>query len=452
MKTRTIQALDGNPAPLDTTIVCPPDKSLTHRAVMFASMATGLSRIDNPLLGADCRSTMAVFRALGVQIELHEEANRPAYLLVDSPGWHAWKSPSERLDFGNSGTTARLLTGVFAATDGLVVEASGDASLNARPMGRVVNPLRSSGARIEGKSDDGQGGITLPLKISGTELKPAHYKIDKASAQIKSCLLLAGMRVHGETVVELPIGSRDHTEKILAAIGAIIQVNQTSTTETITLKGPVTVPARDVLVPGDPSSAAFWAVYGAIRLGSKLTITNVLSNFTRCGFIGVLQDFGVEVHHQISSDHHSGRDAIEPAGDITIHAAHPLKGIVIKGEQIPTLVDEIPILAVAAAFARGPSRFEDLAELRVKESDRLAETKNLLLAMGCGCDIEGDDLVIEGGLKKSKAFSYHSRHDHRLAMAAAIAAQFAEGPCTIEAADCADVSYPGFYEELARLL
>lgn len=432
----------GKASNLAATLTCPPDKSITHRALMFAAMAAGESRIEAPLLGADCRSTMGVFRLLGAQIDLVDGGA----VVVKSPGIAGWRSPEAPLDFGNSGTTARLLTGLFAATDGLFVTAFGDASLSKRPMGRVVEPLRSVGAQIVGRD----GGRALPMAITGRALKASTHKIDKATAQVKSALLLAGMGTDGTTTVELPAGSRDHTEKMLAALGAKVTVKQDPArgVETISITGPFQPQARPYRVPGDPSSAAFFCVLGAIAGGGTITIENVLKNPTRTGFLTILKRMGANITE--GAPEMTG-GLLEPVVTLTVRAGAPLQGVDMEPGLAPTLIDEIPILAIAAMFAQGPSRFRGLAELRVKESDRLQATISLVRAAGGEAAAEGDDLIVQGGAAPPAPFRFDPDEDHRLAMAAAIVAKIAKGPCEIGDPACVAVSFPGFFDALAGI-
>lgn len=419
-------------------LTCPPDKSVTHRSVIFAAMAKGRSRILYPLLGADCRSTMGVFRALGCQIVHAGDA-----VEVESPGWDGWTSPIVPLDFGNSGTTARLLTGVFASTPGLFVTCWGDGSLSKRPMGRVVEPLRSVGAQICGR----ENGRLLPLSILGTKLKAGSHLVDKATAQVKSALLLAGMNIEGETKVSLPLGSRDHTEKMLTALGATFRREADAKQEHLYVKGPFRPKARTFAVPGDPSSAAFFAVLGAIVAGADLTIRGVLENETRTGFLTILKRMGANLEVKRRP---AGPNDLEPVTDLVIKGGAPLQAVDMEPGLAPTLIDEIPILAVAALFAKGESRFRGLEELRVKESDRLEKTLELLRVAGGKARAEGDDLLVEGGAK-IRAFTFDPDEDHRLAMAASILAQTADGPCEIKDPECVTVSFPGFFESLSAL-
>ncbi|SME96830.1 3-phosphoshikimate 1-carboxyvinyltransferase [Pseudobacteriovorax antillogorgiicola] len=418
--------------------LCGRDKSLTHRAIMFSSLASGKSTIYSPLLGADCRSTMDCFRALGVSFSIEDDK-----ILVSSPGWRNFKNPKEDLDCGNSGTTARLLTGLFASMPGLRCTLIGDESLSKRPMGRVTEPLRAIGGHYDGP-DHGQ---TLPLTIEGQELRAAKHHIDKATAQVKSAILLAGLQIDGQTEVSLPKGSRDHTENMLRALGADCQTSIKGDVETVRLQGPFTIPSGNYHIPVDPSSAAFFAVLGLIRPKGRTVIQSMLDNPTRTGFFEVL---GRMSDRLLKKPSESSDVSVEPTVDLEVEGSFPISGVEIEEALVPTLVDEIPILAVAAAFAKTPSHFKGLGELRVKESDRLEKTYELLTLAGCTCSIQGDDLFIQGGLSQSKVFTYDSEGDHRLAMAGAIMAKFAQGPCKIIDPDCVAVSFPNFYEELDK--
>lgn len=421
-------------------LVCPPDKSVTHRSVMFAAMAKGESRVLSPLMGADCRSTMGVFRALGCEIELKGDA-----VSVWSPGMEGWQSPLVPLDYGNSGTTARLLTGLFAARPGLFLSCFGDGSLSKRPMGRVVEPLRKVGATIYGR----QNGHLLPMAIVGQQLEPGSHVVDKASAQVKSALILAGLSVEGRTTVRLPRGGRDHSEKMLKALGADVSVQFDGADEIITVNGPFQPRPGTFSVPGDPSSAAFFAVLAALGKG-RLTITGMLQNPTRTGFLEVLQMMGAKLT-LTSSQSDAGH--LEPVVDLTIAGGEgSLRGVDTPPELAPAMIDEIPVLAVAAAFASGKSRFRGLSELRVKESDRLGKTLELVCAAGGRAETEGDDLIVHGGLTTTTPFTFDPDEDHRLAMAAAVAAKYARGgSCTVLDPACVAVSFPGFFDVLRGL-
>ena len=427
------------PAAVSPKIYCGRDKSLTHRAIMFASLAAGTSRISHPLLGADCRSTLEIFRSLGVSIISQTDDE----LTLQSPGATKLTGFQQTLDCGNSGTTARLLLGLLSGLPQLQqLTFTGDASLSSRPMRRVVEPLRLMGAQIDGRDD----GNLLPIVVNGTQLKPASIAIDKPTAQVKSSILLAGMSCSGKTQVRLPAGSRDHTERFLIAHGAQCTVETDGMEELVTIEGPWLPRPFSVAIPVDPSSAAFFAVLGLLCPGPDLLLPDVLNNPTRTGFVDVLQRMSQSIRIQ---DRQSSLSFIEPVFDLEISTANDLKGTTIETTDVPRLVDEIPILAVAAAFAEGASLFKGLAELRVKESDRLSKTAELLSLAGCESRIDGDELWIKGGLKVAKSFSFDPAHDHRLAMAAAVMAKKAEAPCQISDPDCVAVSFPNFFEELS---
>ena len=417
---------------------CGRDKSLTHRAIMFSSLAVGRSKVYSPLLGADCLSTMNCFRKLGVSFDVQE-----GLLIVDSDGPAHFIQPQENLDCGNSGTTARLLTGLLAGIPGLKCRLTGDQSLSSRPMGRVVEPLRQMGAKISGPSQ----GEKLPIDIVGTSLKGCKIQVDKASAQVKSAIIFAALSCHGDTEVRLPKGSREHTERMLRAMDSRCQTHLEGGEERISIEGPFMVPTGQYRIPVDPSSAAFFCVYGLLRPTGRTVTGQVLDNPTRTGFLRVLKAMSQKI---VSRKGDGEQSFVEPTLDIEVKGGFPLAGVTIEADLVPTLVDEIPILAVAAAFASSPSHFKGLEELRVKESNRLDKTLELLQVSGCQATIEGDDLVIQGGLQKAHAFSYDSLEDHRLAMAASIMAKFADGPCTIENTSCVAVSFPNFYEELEK--
>lgn len=429
---RTIQA-PTHASSDSITLLCGRDKSLTHRAIMFASLAEGESRIREPLLGADCLSTIACFEALGVTIEVNQEIH------VRSRGYRAFTQPQRDLDCGNSGTTARLIMGILAAQTGLESRLTGDASLSKRPMKRVIAPLKAMGAEITATEDN-----FLPLTIKGRDLKAIDHEVDKASAQVKSCLMLAALFTKGVTRIRLPKGSRDHTERVLEKMGAAMGTREDGDSESIWIKGPFPVKRLDVAIPVDPSSAAFFAVLGLIRTQGTIILPEVLFNETRIGFIRVLE----RMSDGLILESAASQDFIEPVGTLTVTGGRTLKGTIIEAEDVPTLVDEIPILAVAAAFANSPSLFKGLGELRIKESDRLELTAKLLKAAGANCAIQGDDLWIEGGLTEVKAFTSDPEGDHRLAMAAAILARRCKKPCCILDSECVRVSFPNFFEAL----
>lgn len=425
-------------------ILCPPDKSLTHRSLLFAGLAKGRSIIESPLLGADCRTTLAALKGLGVGGEILTDAQTGGQTIqIDSPGWDGWRSPKTPLDFGNSGTTTRLLLGILAATPGIFVTAWGDQSLSERPMGRVIEPLRRAGAHILARDK----GSKLPIAIEGRSLAPCVHVTDKASAQVKSALILAGLNIDGETAVTLPRGSRDHTEKALLALGANLSVEFHGTGETIRIRGPFRPTPRDYRVPGDPSSAAFFCVWGALRGRGAIKVRGVLDNPTRTGFLEVLVRMGVKIEREPSP---RSKDYIEPILDLVINGGQGLRPVEVEPELVPKLIDEIPVLAVAASFAPGKSRFMGVEELRVKESDRLKKTIELINLAGEGRKAweEGNDLVVVGSPLSPQNFTYDPEEDHRMAMASSILAKTAKGPCQILDPQCVVVSFPDFFKYL----
>ncbi len=419
----------------DRTIVldCGRDKSLTHRAIMFASLAQGTSRIQKPLLGADCLSTISCFEALGVSIKVNDD------ILIESKGAASFRTPASPLDCGNSGTTARLIMGILSAIPGLKTTLIGDQSLSKRPMKRVIEPLKAMGANIESTANN-----FLPLTIEGQKLKAIDHEVDKASAQVKSCLMLAALFTKGITRIRLPKGSRDHTERVLEKMGAPMGTRIEGLEESIWINGPFSVKPLDVVIPVDPSSVAFFAVLGLLRSQGQIKLPEMLDNETRTGFIRVLS----RMCDGLLLESAASKDFIEPITTLTVTGGRKLIGTQIDPDEVPTLVDEIPILAVAAAFAETPSLFRGLSELRVKESDRLELTAKLLKDAGAACEIRGDDLWIKGGLKEVTPFESDPEGDHRLAMAAAVLARRCKKPCCILDSECVRVSFPNFFEAL----
>lgn len=408
----------------------PGDKSISHRAVMFGSLAKGTTHISNFLSGADCLSTIDCFRKMGVLIE-QDGTN----VTVHGNGLHGLKAPSETLDVGNSGTTTRLISGILAGQNFETV-LSGDASLNKRPMGRIIKPLEQMGAKITSVNGNG----CAPLKIEGTKLNATHYDSPVASAQVKSCVLLAGLYADGKTSVTEPALSRNHTELMLRSFG--VKVESHDTTATIT--PPEEMIATDIVVPGDISSATFFIVAGLITPNSCIRLKNVGINPTRDGILRVCKDMGADVTLENVIDNGG-----EPTADIVVKTSK-LKGTVIGGEVIPTLIDEIPVIALLAAFAEGETVIKDAAELKVKESDRIALTVDNLVKMGVDATATDDGMIIKGSNPLHGA-SINCKYDHRIAMTFSIAGINAEGETVIEDSECVDVSYPTFYEQLNSL-
>jgi 3-phosphoshikimate 1-carboxyvinyltransferase len=413
----------------------PGDKSISHRAVIFNAVAEGSARITNYLTGADCLSTIACVRALGVEV-----AQEGGEVHVRGAGLRGLREPADVLDCGNSGTTLRLLTGLLSGAPIFTV-LTGDASLRSRPQRRIVEPLRGLGGQIDGR----QSGDRAPLAVRGTTLRGGTYRLPVASAQVKSALLLAGLGGGGPITLTGRIDSRDHTERMLSAMGIDIQVGP----DQITLHPPthpVLPYPLSLRVPGDPSSAAFWWVAAAIHPDAELTTPGICLNPTRTGALDVLRAMGAAI--TITNQRTEGS---EPVGDVTVRSSQ-LRGTVIDGDLIPRLIDEIPILAVAAACAQGDTLVRDAQELRAKETDRIATVVAGLAAMGVQVEPTSDGLGLTGlGGPALRGAALQSHHDHRLAMAWAIASLVATGETTIADPASAAVSYPGFWETLEQM-
>lgn len=420
---KTLEAQSGSP--LQGTCKVPGDKSISHRAVMFSSIAEGRSHIRGFLDGGDCMSTVGVMRALGVDIELVSSTE----LLVSGRGLHGLQEPSRVLDCGNSGTTLRLLTGLLAGQRFTSVLTGSD-QLQRRPMKRVVEPLRLMGAHVIGR----EHGRLAPLAFEGTPLTGFTYEIPVASAQVKSCLLLAGLYANGVTETVEPGPARDHTERMLRAMGAPLR-REGASAFSMTPESPLK--AIDITVPGDPSSAAFLLVAASITPGSALRIEGVGTNPTRTGLLKALQAMGAAITVENPRD-----EGGEPVADLIVeHGA--LTAATFSGEHIVTMIDEIPILAVAATQATGTTVIRDAAELRVKETDRIATTVSELTKLGARVEARPDGMVIEGPTPLRGA-DVSSHGDHRLAMAMTIAGLIAEGTTRIDDAAVSADSFPGF--------
>ena len=417
------------------SIAIPGDKSISHRALMLGAIAEGETTIEGLLLGEDPRSTAACFRAMGAEVsELNSQK-----VTVKGVGLGNLQEPEDVLDAGNSGTTIRLMLGLLASHPDRLFTVTGDDSLRSRPMSRVVKPLTQMGAIIWGRKDNS----LAPLAVKGQQLKPTHYHSPIASAQVKSCVLLAGLMVDGKTTVTEPALSRDHSERMLRAFGATLNIEPD--TNTVTLIGQPTLTGQKVVVPGDISSAAFWLVAAAIIPGSDLLITNVGVNPTRTGVLEALELMEADITRE-----NERTVAGEPVADLRVKYSQ-LKACEISGDIIPRLIDEIPILAVAAAFAEGTTVIKDAAELRVKESDRLAVMATELGKMGASISELADGLEITGGNQLYGA-EVDSYTDHRIAMSLAIAALRAKGKTTIHRAEAASISYPNFVDTLIGVL
>ncbi len=406
----------------------PGDKSISHRAIMLGALAEGTTRVSGFLEGDDALATVAAFRAMGVKIEGPEEGR----VMIHGVGLHGLRAPQQSLDLGNSGTSIRLLSGLLAGQS-FDSELTGDRSLCARPMGRVIDPLTLMGARIEGV----QGGRP-PLKITGgRQLRGIHYDLPMASAQVKSCVLLAGLYARGRTSVTEPAPTRDHTERMLRGFGYDVA----SDDGVISLEGGGTLRATDIDVPADISSAAFFLVAASIAPGSDLLLTHVGINPTRTGVLQILSLMGADI--TLRNRREVGG---EPVADIHVRHA-PLHGIEIPLEQVPLAIDEFPAIFIAAACARGRTVLHGAEELRVKESDRIAAMAEGLTTLGVANEVLEDGIVIEGGAPGGGVILTH--HDHRIAMSFAIAALRAEGEIRILDCDHVATSFPDF-DTMAR--
>jgi len=421
----------GGPRPLRGTLRVPGDKGISHRALLFAAMAVGESRVTGLAGGDDVRRTRRALESLGVEVAVDGDTGA---VTVAGRGIESFAEPGDVVDCGNSGTSIRLLVGLLSGRPFLTV-LTGDASLVTRPMRRVVEPLRAMGAHIDGRAD----GALAPLAVRGGGLTGTAHTLAVASAQVKTAIVLAGLQADGVTTVTEPAPSRDHTERMLAALGApITRLDERAVQVTRGAPGPFALH-----VPGDPSSAAFWAVAAAITPGSELTIDGVNLNPTRIAFVDVLARMGAAVAIE-----HTGDELGEPVG--SLHVRHgALRSTTIEGAEIPWLIDELPVLAVAAAFAEGVTEIRDAAELRVKESDRIVTVAGMLGAMGIGVETSGDGLSVRGGRPTPARFESHG--DHRIAMSAAVAANAVEGESTIVDWRSTATSYPEFGDDLARL-
>ena len=414
---------------LKGTLTVPGDKSISHRAVMFGSLARGTTRISHFLEGADCLSTISCFRKMGIEIDRNKDE-----ILVHGRGLHGLTAPTEILDVGNSGTTTRLISGILAGQT-FTSELDGDDSIRTRPMKRIMTPLVSMGADITSRLDNG----CAPLIIHGRPLHAAHYDSPVASAQVKSCVLLAGMYADGITSVTEPFLSRNHTEIMLNYFGAEI----TSEGTTASIRPEPVLEGRDIQVPGDISSAAYFIAAGLLTPGREILLKNVGINPTRAGIIKVCMDMSADI--TLLNESTEG----EPTADLLIRTSS-LKGTTIEGSIIPTLIDEIPMIAVMAAFAEGTTIIRDAQELKVKESDRIAVMVDNLRRMGA--DIEGTDdgMIIHGGRPLHGAV-IDSHLDHRIAMSFAVAGTICDGTVEILNGECVNISYPEFYHDLYSL-
>lgn len=417
-------------------VTVPGDKSISHRCIMFGSIADGVTEVRNFLEGADCLATIRCFRSMGIEIE-----EKDTTVIVHGKGLHGLSAPDSILDVGNSGTTTRLLSGILAGQP-FESKLSGDESLNSRPMKRIMDPLTQMGAHISSILRNG----CAPLYIAPSALHGIHYDSPVASAQVKSCILLAGLYAEGETSVTEPSLSRNHTELMLREFGADIRTTHAlnSTEATASIRPCGRLFGQKITVPGDISSAAYFIAAGLIVPDSEILIENVGINPTRAGILKVCEDMGGNI--TLLNERTEGGEKI---ADILVKTSS-LHGITIEGDIIPTLIDEIPVIAVMAAAAEGTTIIKDAEELKVKETDRIETVTDNLKAMDCNVTPTADGMIITGG--KLKGASIHTLLDHRIAMAFSIAALVAEGNTKILDSKCVDVSYPTFYDTFEQLL
>ncbi len=411
-------------------LTIPGDKSISHRAIMLGSIADGTTEITNFLQGADCLSTIACFKQMGVSIE-----NSTDKVIIKGSGLHGLQAPKNMLDVGNSGTTTRLMSGILAAQN-FTSSLNGDASIQKRPMGRIITPLSQMGADIISIKGNG----CAPLQINGKQLHGIHYQSPVASAQVKSSILLAGLYADGTTSVTEPSLSRNHSELMLSSFGA----NVTSKDTTATIEPANKLYGQQIIVPGDISSAAYFIVAGLILPNSEVLIKNVGINPTRDGILRVCEAMGASISYENKRE-----VSKEPVADLLVRSSS-LHGTEIGGDLIPTLIDEIPAIAVLACFAEGTTVIKDAQELKVKESNRIDEMVNNLAKMGADITATDDGMIIHGG-KPLHGSIIESKLDHRLAMSFAIAGLMAEGETDIQGAEVVETSFPTFYKDLARL-
>ena len=417
-------------SPLRGEISIPGDKSISHRSIMFGSLAKGTTEITNFLQGADCLSTIACFEKMGIGIE-----NNGDSVIVHGNGLFGLKKPDTILDCGNSGTTTRLISGILAAQD-FDVTLTGDDSIKKRPMKRIMDPLSHMGADI--RSLEGNG--CAPLAITGKRLYGIHYTSKVASAQVKSAILLAGLYADGETKVTEPYVSRNHSEIMLKYFGADVSTEGT----TASIRPAKELYGNKIVVPGDISSAAFFIAAGLLVPGSEILLKHVGINPTRDGIITVCRDMGADITLL-----NENTDSGEPTADILVKSS-TLRGTEIGGSIIPTLIDELPVIAAMACFAEGETVIRDAGELKVKESNRIEVMVRNLSAMGADVTETEDGMIIRGGRTLHGAV-IDSKLDHRIAMTFAVAGLCAEGETEIKGAECVNISYPGFYQDLERL-
>ncbi|MGP7816056.1 3-phosphoshikimate 1-carboxyvinyltransferase [Niallia sp. 01092] len=423
--------LNATPTSLQGELFIPGDKSISHRSVMFGAIANGRTTVTNFLMGEDCLSTISCFQKLGVTIEHKDEK-----VIIEGNGLDGLVEPKDILDVGNSGTTIRLLSGILSGRD-FHCTLIGDSSIGKRPMTRVVNPLRTMGARIDGRNN----GEFTPLSIRGGQLNSMSYQLPVASAQVKSAVLFAGLQAEGTTTVIEPVATRDHTERMIKRFGGDITVEG----KEIHINGGQTLTGTEIHVPGDISSAAFFLVAGCIVPNSEIVLKNVGLNPTRTGIMDVLNMMGATVAVKFDES-----EVFEPVGDLVVKTSS-LSGITIEGDIIPRLIDEIPIIALLATQASGTTVIKDAHELKVKETNRIDTVVNELKKLGADIEATDDGMIIHGGTPLKGAL-VNSHGDHRIGMMLAIASVICEGELFLENAEAISVSYPSFFEHLNSLM
>ncbi len=432
MSVKTIIPAKG----LHGEVTIPGDKSISHRSIMFGSIASGTTEVTHFLEGADCLSTIDCFRKMGIEIE-----KKDSRILVRGKGLRGLSAPKETLNVGNSGTTTRLISGILSGQSFSCV-LSGDDSLNSRPMARIMTPLNSMGANISSI----KGNNCAPLRIEPGNLKSIHYTSPVASAQVKSSILLAGLyTTDGETSVTEPALSRNHTELMLQGFGArVSSTMHKDGSATASIEPCIELYGQQIEVPGDISSAAYFIAAALLVPGSEVLVKNVGTNFTRAGFLKVCESMGADITI-VDSSIQGG----EARADLLVKSSS-LKATTIEGDLIPSLIDEIPMIAVMAALAEGTTIIKDAAELKVKETDRISTVTEALRKMGADITPTEDGMIIQGG-KALKGATINSYLDHRIAMAFSVAALVAQGETRILDSQCVDVSYPAFFSNLEEL-
>lgn len=432
MPNKDILIITPNKRPLTGSIKIPPDKSLSHRAVIFGSICSGNVKVNNFSSGADCKSSANIIKNLNIEIGQTSDNQ----IIVHGKGLKGYTEPNNILDAGNSGTTIRLMLGMLSGCN-IYSVITGDDSLRTRPMARIIEPLKQMGAKIFARNNN----KLAPISVIGGNLTGINYQMPISSAQVKSCILIAGMYAEGDTIITEPAKSRDHTERMLKYLGADLYEEGLK----VTIKKQVELEPKEINIVGDISSAAFFMVAASIIDGSSIKLTNVGINPTRSGIIKILQHMGSDITI-VNQQEISG----EPIGDILINSVR-LKSTTIDGNIIPTLIDEIPIIAVAAAYAEGTTIIKNAEDLRNKESDRLAAINSELTKIGALIEETKDGLIIHGQKSLKGGCECDSHNDHRIAMSIAIAALGAEEPVIIKNADWIKISFPNFIEFLDKL-